>query len=104
MTRVGIFNCPKVRENDKVEVIYNCDSVNSYLYNCRVICRVHYVENEFERILVELPLNYKKIGTIDGWSGEDWGTSREFTLKPKRLYWWVRTWRLTKSRKSLDLE
>lgn len=103
MKLIGIFNCPKVRVNDKVEVIYECNSKDSCLYNCRVVCKVHYIENNFERILVELPPNYKKVGTIDGWTGEDWGASEEFTLKPKRLYWWIGTWRLIKN-KNLDLE
>jgi len=102
MKRVGIFNCPEVKVNDKVEVVYNCNSINSPHYNCRVVCRVHYVE--FEKILVELPPNYKKVGTIEGWSGEDYGVNENFSLNPKRLYWWIRTWRLIKSRKSLDLE
>ena len=103
MLRVGIFNCPEVKENDKVEVIYDCNSVNSPLYNCRVICKVHYIKDN-KNILVELPPNYKKVGAINGWKGESIVNSISLNLKPKRLYWWIKTWRLITNRKNLELE
>ena len=100
MNRVGIFNCPPVKINDYVEVVYQCNSIKDESYYKRVRGKVIYVNGDF-KILLELPQNFKKVGNIKGWIPDE-QDERNYGCSKKKLYWWIKTYR--KIGNILDIE
>ena len=100
MRRVGIFNCPPVKINDRVEFIYNCCSIEQYNYKCRVKGKVIYIGGDID-ILIELPQNFKKVGDIKGWMADE-NEEKEYRCCKNKLYWWATTYR--KIENNLEIE
>lgn len=99
MNKVGIFNCPRVKKNDTVEVVYKCASIKDENYYKRVVGKVTYVDDD--KILLELPQNFNKVGDIIGWIADE-SEERSFVCLKERLYWWISTYR--KIEKKLEIE
>lgn len=91
MNKLGVFNCPLVKKNNYVEFIYNCGYIEDYNYKCRAVGKVIYVDDD-NRILVELPQNFKEIGDIKGWLSSN-QLEKMYGCCKNKLYWWVSTYR-----------
>lgn len=66
------------------------------LYEGKTIYKVHCIEEEEERILVEIdPIKNKAdLNTIFGWDRSSRGINyiEHYNLKRDKLYWWVSAW------------
>lgn len=98
MNKVGIFDCPRVKKNDIVEVVYKCASIKDENYYKRVRGKVVYIDDD---ILIELPQNFKKVGDIKGWIADE-SEERSYGCLKERLYWWISTYR--KIENNLEIE